>query len=283
VDCVVSAWSVFTACDLSCGGGSQNRSRAITTAAAHNGTACPAALSEQQACNAGACPIDCVVSEWAVWGKCTKTCGGGYQKRQRFIATPPRHKGSADCPPLHQNRKCGAAGCPVDCVVGGWGALSDCSARCGAGARTRSRQAITTPHDGGAACPALAESTACDGAFCPVGCAVTGWSGWGQCSSGCGNGTEARTRTVGTAPLHGGAECPPLFELRACAATDGCPVDCVAGAFGNFSECGSACGAGTWRRTRSVEVPPSGGGASCGPLEEEEVRQGAQSAASKGA
>jgi hypothetical protein len=55
-DCLVSAWSAWSACNRPCGGGSQSHTRTVTTPAQNGGHACPA-LSESQACNTAACPV----------------------------------------------------------------------------------------------------------------------------------------------------------------------------------------------------------------------------------
>ena len=56
VDCVVSAWSAWSDCNVTCGGGSQSRNRTITTLSAFNGSACPSELAETLSCNTQACP-----------------------------------------------------------------------------------------------------------------------------------------------------------------------------------------------------------------------------------
>jgi len=57
VDCVVSAWGLFSDCDASCGTGSQTRTRTVTQLPAHGGASCPA-LSETVACNTEDCVVD---------------------------------------------------------------------------------------------------------------------------------------------------------------------------------------------------------------------------------
>ena len=72
----------------------QSRSRTITTQANHGGKACPAqaALLDTINCNTKACPIHCKYT-FGSWGKCTKSCGNGAQKRSLSVTT--RHGG---CP-----------------------------------------------------------------------------------------------------------------------------------------------------------------------------------------
>jgi hypothetical protein len=56
-NCQVSSWSGFSECTYTCGGGTQSRSRSITTSPAHGGAACPA-LSNSRSCNPQACEYD---------------------------------------------------------------------------------------------------------------------------------------------------------------------------------------------------------------------------------
>ena len=92
VDCVVSAWSDWSACSLN---GTQTRTRTVITPASGGGTACPV-LEETQNC-----PVDCVVSEWSEWS----VCSGGTQTRTRTIVTPALN-GGATCPVLEETQPC---------------------------------------------------------------------------------------------------------------------------------------------------------------------------------
>ena len=55
VDCVLTAWSPFTDCTATCGGGIQTRSRSVDTLPLYGGEPCSTALSQSQSCNADPC------------------------------------------------------------------------------------------------------------------------------------------------------------------------------------------------------------------------------------
>ena len=133
VHCAQSSWSSWSTCTKSCGSGSQQRTRSTTTATSCGGNAC-AHAAETQACNAQACPVDCVVVPFggvykpgvglglgANWNKCSVACGGGYQFRTRDL-TAPKHGGKA-CPPSIEYQGCNSQACcvKVTCYQGGWG------------------------------------------------------------------------------------------------------------------------------------------------------------------
>jgi len=61
IDCNVSEWSKWGDCSKACGGGTQERTRTVKTAAANGGTEC-GALSESQTCNEQACPPEYVIT-----------------------------------------------------------------------------------------------------------------------------------------------------------------------------------------------------------------------------
>ena len=137
VHCDVSVWGSWTACTLTCGGGTQTRSRSVVTHADHGGYTCPS-VQEVQSCNHAECPVDCVQTAWSGWTSCSLTCGTGSQMRTRSITTMSQHGGVA-CAHASEERVCSSQACPIDCMVTDWSGWGDCTASCGGGAQTRSR------------------------------------------------------------------------------------------------------------------------------------------------
>ena len=56
VDCIWDVWTAWETCSVSCGDGTQERSRMITVPAANGGIDCTGDATETHACNLGSCP-----------------------------------------------------------------------------------------------------------------------------------------------------------------------------------------------------------------------------------
>jgi len=263
VHCSVSSFSEWAACSVTCGGGSQLRTRTVTKHAQHGGYTCPV-LEEEQRCATLHCPVDCVVGAWSVWDDCSKSCGGGEQQRSRAAGTPAQY-GGKQCTALSEKRACAASDCPVDCAVGDWGEWTSCSLSCGAGKRTATRKVMRNGGYGGAGCPDLHRSETCNDKACPTDCAMGAWGAWSDCTRTCGSGFQHRQRLMTVAPLHGGIACPDALGTRSCAELP-CPVDCALTEWGAFSMCSVTCGKGSKTRQRSVDRKPAAGGVACGSL-----------------
>ncbi|XP_071104973.1 uncharacterized protein [Haliotis cracherodii] len=245
-----SEWTVTTGdCSASCGGGSRtiSRNRTCTNPAPSNGGEdCVGESKEEdsEVCNSDGCPVN---GSWSVWtvtaGDCSASCGGGSRtiSRARTCSNPAPSNGGADCVGSatgDYSETCNTVGCPVDGNWTEWTVTTgDCSASCGGGSRTISRNRTCTnpaPSNGGADCVGSATgdySETCN----TVGCPVDGnWSEWtvttGDCSASCGGGsrTISRNRTcTNPAPSNGGADCvgESKEEDSEVCNSDGCPVD----------------------------------------------------------
>ncbi len=232
VDCVVSDWSGWSACDKPCGGGSQTRTRKVVTEPANGGKLCPV-LSESQVCNTTLCSsLDCQVSAWSAWSACVN----GSQTRTRTVIKPAASGGSA-CPALVETQPC-----KVDCQVSDWSSWTQCSSN---GIQTTTRKVTQEPLNGGIACPALSMSQPCK-----IDCKVSDWE-YGSCAP---DGTMIRKRKVTQEPINGGAACPPLTE------TIPCKVDCQVSDWSAWGQCGTD---GTMTRTRTIKQNPLNGGTAC--------------------
>jgi hypothetical protein len=248
VDCIMGSWA-WGACSTTCGGGKLVRTRAVVQRAAAGGRACGPAKDVRK-CSDGPCPVHCDVTAWTKWSRCTKSCGGGKQRRSRTITTTAKHGGDV-CPSLLEHRACRTFSCPLDCVVTSWGAWAPCTASCGGGSQTRARLGFTPPQHGGIACPAAVVSRACNTHSCPVHCELSAWKSWTTCTKTCGNGSQRRVRRVEVAPAFGGAACFHRSETRSCGAGP-CPINCHVSPWGQWSSCTQTCGSGEQTRTRHI-------------------------------
>jgi hypothetical protein len=215
VDCVVSDFTDWGPCSVSCHTGISKRLRIVTHKAERGGKACEH-LTETKSCDRGACPHECTVTPWGAWTVCTASCGTGLHMRKREIATINMDAAGYVCPALAEHRHCNDHACPVNCIEGPFSSWSTCSKTCGGGgAQTRSRTIVTAAQHGGVCLPAK-ETQACGGSPCEQDCQVGTFGAWSTCSKSCGHGTMSRHRPILTAQAHNGKACPPLSETVPC-------------------------------------------------------------------
>ncbi|EDO41039.1 predicted protein, partial [Nematostella vectensis] len=113
-----SAWSKWTECSVTCGGGTRQRERSCTNPEPSNGGRDCLHLGESEeteACNKDACPepaVDGGWSDWTKWTACTVTCGGGTRVRERSCTNPaPQGKGKHCEGSASETRSCGNDPC----------------------------------------------------------------------------------------------------------------------------------------------------------------------------
>jgi hypothetical protein len=149
VDCVLSSWEAWTECSKSCGGGEKSRKRTIQTPAKNGGEGCVGTVAESAACNEQVCDggcdkdVDCVWGTWAEWSVCSVSCAGGERTRYRSILTAGLNMGK-QCEPGDSREvgECNKQACGVErfCTWSSWSSYSECSAKCGPGTKTRTRE-----------------------------------------------------------------------------------------------------------------------------------------------
>eukprot|EP00419_Tripos_fusus_P054381 CAMPEP_0172812372 /NCGR_PEP_ID=MMETSP1075-20121228/10002_1 /TAXON_ID=2916 /ORGANISM="Ceratium fusus, Strain PA161109" /LENGTH=996 /DNA_ID=CAMNT_0013651925 /DNA_START=90 /DNA_END=3080 /DNA_ORIENTATION=+ len=161
IDCEVSDWEsneCSKPCDDSCSSGSnphkcggwQELTREPVVEGNAFGLRCPP-LKRRRRCNQKKCPVDCVMSEWSGFSKCTRQCEGGVQERSRNVLTKAMH-GGLPCNTVQEERPCNTQSCDRDCVLSRWSRWSACSAACGGGFHQKRRRVLVPTHANGK-CP----------------------------------------------------------------------------------------------------------------------------------
>jgi len=159
-DCDVGDWvpeECSVSCDDSCDpskpyqcGGWQTMRREVVVPNDDCGVKCPR-LEIPKRCGQYHCPINCEMSEWSGWSKCTAECGGGLRSKTRSIQVKPRNGGTA-CNTVEESEACATETCDRNCILAGWTSWSPCSVACGSGVQDRHRH-IAIPTRGKGICP----------------------------------------------------------------------------------------------------------------------------------
>jgi hypothetical protein len=166
VDCVLSEWSEWSACDQECGGGWQTRTRTVVTPASCGGAACDPTFLEAKGCNPDPCDEQCnadLMSDPANCGACGISCADGDICTENSCVDGVCVSQPSD---------------PVDCVVE-WPACA-----CGeAGFQLIFPQVVTPASCGGQACPPAERR------FCPAWDTSSDENNCGACGRVCQSGT----------------------------------------------------------------------------------------------
>ncbi|KAL6262936.1 hypothetical protein P5V15_005724 [Pogonomyrmex californicus] len=148
--------------------------------------------------------------EWSSWGSCSRPCGRGIQHRTRQCEAPPCDIGLST-----QSRVCNSHQCNVNSGNGNtvegqwscWTEWSECSATCGIGVRTRTRECLGPESCNG---PRMAREN-CEIASCE---SLAGWDTWSHWTPCDGDRQQHRKRTC---LQHGLGMCQGLTrETRDC-------------------------------------------------------------------
>eukprot|EP00928_Gymnodinium_smaydae_P022583 TRINITY_DN18918_c0_g1_i1.p1 TRINITY_DN18918_c0_g1~~TRINITY_DN18918_c0_g1_i1.p1 ORF type:complete len:626 (-),score=188.30 TRINITY_DN18918_c0_g1_i1:89-1699(-) len=171
IDCSVTEWSpgeCSVSCDDTQRGGLRTLSREVVSGRSEYGQPCPA-LSTRRSCGQIKCPVDCKLSEYEPFSKCTKECGGGVQSRSRFVLAKPKN-GGRSCDELEETQTCNSGSCDRACTLSAWTPYSSCSQACGGGVALR-RKSVVTPKRGEGQCwsaddPLRLQSSSCNEKKC---------------------------------------------------------------------------------------------------------------------
>jgi len=160
-DCDVDAW-IPAECSVSCDdacpdpmdpyacGGWQQISRKVVVPPDSCGLVCPD-LARFKKCNQFKCPVNCDMSEWSGWSKCTADCEGGVQGHTRSILTKPKNGGEM-CNTVEEARPCNTMSCDRDCTLSPWTSWTPCSMACDGGFQERQKH-VLIPTRGFGKCP----------------------------------------------------------------------------------------------------------------------------------
>ena len=307
VDCVVSIWSEWSECSATCGEGTETRTRAVVTPAAHCGADCPP-LFENRACTRPACyecgnhivehgetcddgnsvggdgcSVQCQIEHgWTCdVTPCAPICGDGrrYAHEACDDGNLVNGDGCSNTCTVEPDYHCEGSApsvcthIPIDCV-GLFGSFSECSKSCGGGIRTRKYIVVVPEQYGGHECPHphdFPEVENCNTQPCPVDCQVSEWTVWSACSKTCGGGTHTRTRTITQLPSTDGLQCPDLEETHECN-TQECPIDCQFTTEMSIWLCDVHTGTQVVTVTNTITQPALHGGTTC-PAEEVHTTQ----------
>ncbi|NWW28176.1 AGRB2 protein, partial [Falcunculus frontatus] len=191
-DPAAEEWSQWSVCSLTCGQGSQVRTRSCVSSP--YGTLCSGLLRETRTCNNTAtCPVPSAWEEWSPWSLCSVTCGRGARTRTRRCVASRRGGKACEGPEL-QAKPCNIAICPVEGQWLEWGAWSRCSVTCANGTQQRTRKCSVSAHGWAECRGAHADARECSNPTCPTDSKWGPWNHWSLCSKTCDTGWQRRFR-----------------------------------------------------------------------------------------
>jgi len=147
IDCEVSPQWDPEDCSKECkrSGEAEGAQKLVRNVMTHpdGGTKC-LPLAAERKCNLQPCPIDCKLSTWSGWSKCSAECGGGVRQRLREVKQAMHHNG-APCEMTSETETCNGQACEKDCELSEWSKWSWCSKDCNGGTRKRMKHIADAP------------------------------------------------------------------------------------------------------------------------------------------
>lgn len=261
-DCKFKPWDSWS---TSCTGLNQ-RFRERELDHAEQGKACKGDTRETTSCKKLA--VDCEMALWGEWTACDTTCGNGQRQRYRQVAQYANKFGKScggnatevnltQVGFCNEKTECNAW---VNCALSGWAPWTSCTATCGVAQQMRQRQIIALRSVMGKPCAAglaMSEAKPCAPlATCYVNCVWGEWVEWSACTQTCGDGHQARSRSILTPPSPNGAKCTekPQEEVRNCN-TQSCEAKRIDGAWkpwSQWSSCSASCDDGYRWKSRTI-------------------------------
>merc|ERR1719482_770607 len=146
-DCEVSKWDPEE-CSKKCAGGEQKLTRSVLTHPQDGAKCLP--LAAIRSCNLQPCPVDCALSAWSGWSKCSAKCGGGVTQRLRDVKLAMKFNGKP-CSSVSETKACNIAACEKDCELSAWTKWTTCSKDCDGGTKKR-QKFVVYPAEGSGKC-----------------------------------------------------------------------------------------------------------------------------------
>ncbi|XP_037537865.1 properdin [Nematolebias whitei] len=251
-----SPWSSWSFCNVLCGEGVRQRSRACY-GIGESQCEKPADVLHVEPCN-GTCCNEQGWSSWLPWTPCSVSCEGeGVRKRLRVCASPPECQAGCTGPP-EETETCDLSHkkCPVHGSWSRWTDWSSCSGSC-INDQPDSKTMPSRERQRSCSNPAPSTDTEPQGNSCPgdsvqkqdcselPNCPVDGnWGAWsapGPCSVTCGEGLQLSLRMCDSpAPKYGGKVCEgSSTQSNVCQSP--CPVHGFWSGWSNWGECSSSC------------------------------------------
>jgi len=262
--CVMSPWGKWQHCSKECNGGLQSRHRAVMWRGPQvDVSRCPA-VEEHRTCNVDKCPwpiatLNCSMSAWESWAACSKSCGTGYQKRNRRILFQPHSdQPGGHCAHSEEFRTCNSKSCPAPHIF----MKGDAEIY-----MPVSKDPLDKYVDAGAVCTDEADGEIGAGGgklldpgamkvtqAPPVDLHTPGtYRIYYNCHNKQGLQAKTLTRIVHVANCVGGGNCEWPKS----------PIGCILAPFGGWEVCSRTCGGGMQYRALALARKPQNGGASC--------------------